>query len=377
MGKVRSEKGPGLNIKDVAVRGARPLESTELLPPSHCLGISRGAPSVKTGQSRHSEALQKALGWGVGTLCRRCFLPEDKAGAPCLDAKSVGTSWPRPLPLAGCSCLCGQNTSQGPQPYARCGVAMDPERLLTGHLWDPYLPADTGQEKGKTQAVQPGCKAQFALPPTPLFLRLRPSHRCCARPGEPAALTGASRGDEGAGRGSAPPSPPPRPFPSRSLLPRRGGPDPAAAGLHFPPCSAAGRAGFRWRVVSGADRNPESGSDPGLAIPQAGNAGSPRSRPPRTPHSFPTHPRPTRGTLRAGPPPRRLRARPGPTRLLSPPRRSPGRAGPRRWRRRGLPGAAAAAAAPPPPPRPPPPPPPPCRLFFVTAAAPRRAEGGR
>ncbi|CAN8196976.1 unnamed protein product [Coccothraustes coccothraustes] len=41
------------------------------------------------------------------------------------------------------------------------------------------------------------------------------------------------------------------------------------AALHFPPCSAPARAGFRWRVVSGADRNPERGSDPGLAIPGA------------------------------------------------------------------------------------------------------------
>ncbi|OXB54833.1 hypothetical protein ASZ78_005766 [Callipepla squamata] len=31
-----------------------------------------------------------------------------------------------------------------------------------------------------------------------------------------------------------------------------------------------GRRGFRWRVVSGADRNPESGSDPARAIPRAG-----------------------------------------------------------------------------------------------------------
>ena len=126
-----------------------------------------------------------------------------------------------------------------------------------------------------------------------------------------------------------------------------------------PPSTLRGRRGFRWRVVSGADRNPESGSDPARAIPRAGNAGSPR---------LPPRPRPVPADL---PPAALLSVPPSPPRAAVPPLPGAREAGPGRGRRRGLavrgggPAASSSAAAFSMPP------------VLCYRAAPRRAEGGR
>lgn len=67
--------------------------------------------------------------------------------------------------------------------------------------------------------------------------------------------------------------------------------------------------GFRCCAVSGADRNPESGSDPALHIPQAGKAPGPCSPLPyRAPPAAARSPRLARARPPAAPP----HARPGP-----------------------------------------------------------------
>lgn len=68
--------------------------------------------------------------------------------------------------------------------------------------------------------------------------------------------------------------------------------------LQLPRCRAAAPPGFRCCAVSGADRNPESGSDPALHIPQAGKAPGPCS------------PQPHLAPLAAARGPRLARARP-------------------------------------------------------------------
>lgn len=61
--------------------------------------------------------------------------------------------------------------------------------------------------------------------------------------------------------------------------------------------------GFRCCAVSGADRNPESGSDPALHIPQAGKAPGPcPPRPHRVPPAAPHAPRPAPARPSPAPP---------------------------------------------------------------------------
>lgn len=77
------------------------------------------------------------------------------------------------------------------------------------------------------------------------------------------------------------------------------GPAPSACAAHYNSHDAAPPPpGFRCCAVSGADRNPESGSDPALHIPQAGKAPGPCS------------PQPHRAPLAAVRGPRLARARP-------------------------------------------------------------------
>lgn len=74
-----------------------------------------------------------------------------KVGASCLNTKSVGTSWPRPLASRGVF-LVARPTKNGRADSllgAPCAVSMDPEGLPADRLWHPDLPADTAQAKEK------------------------------------------------------------------------------------------------------------------------------------------------------------------------------------------------------------------------------------
>lgn len=128
----------------------------------HRLGIFRGAPTVKTGQSHHSSTklLKKAWGGGRGemdSVAGDTSYQRKKVGASCLNTKSVGTSWPRPLASRGVF-LVARPTKNGRADSllgAPCAVSMDPEALPADRLCHPYLPVNTAQAKGKTQAVLP------------------------------------------------------------------------------------------------------------------------------------------------------------------------------------------------------------------------------
>lgn len=213
------------------------------------------------------------------------------------------------------------------------GCGAEPRHVGRGSAWPPDTSCCSRERAVGTRPLgpdDPDPRSQLTPSPSPQSKPFAPGPRRPPLRPFPVHATPS--------RQLAPRSTPPTPgYAARAqpTPPRPGSPVPshAARALSPPPANYNSQntppppPGFRCCAVSGADRNPESGSDPALHIPKAGKAWGPAPA---------GHPRARR------PRPARVRFARAPARPLPRPR----------------PAAAAAAA----------PVQPPCRLFFVTFA---------